>query len=577
VPAGGNTTAYPAATCHDTGGVPSLAENKLIKGLYDQVDYQAGHQIRYSAKSVTNALNSVTGITQGDKMPCYNCHNPHGSLGSTEAGGADRNAYLISDQRANWYGIISPLGGDAAAATQVRRFCFGCHVASNGAAGSITVMGLNMNTIPNTVSAHSSADTTSNCYSCHASGTTTATAYAGSTSRNVHRPDVGGTCITCHDTGGPGTTGANTRRAIKPEFNLDWGHRNVSRAAVTPNDCGVCHMEGNPSTGATTADHNDGAIELRNPDSGLVMVTFNAGESFVRNVASNTIEPRATAVQNFCLACHDGAFSSSIVTPSGGTTNPWVNTNPAPLNVSAQFAITNATYHPVRGTQNNDHCDIDTMVAPWNGITKTVGGALEAGYLITCWDCHNKTTELAEGTVTAHGVAAANHLRATYDRTAGSPTQLCIECHKTLVYYTGASTDIAPSAFAVTPDGSYNAHPNSTAGRHKAAGTGFSGCLSCHSSSYNSQPARPRAAEDAHGYDTLAAGGSWAITGGATTGAKPFGFMRATNPMTSWRPKSWPGEVAGEGGGYCNASTPGSIKMCGWGYTKSTYTPGGAY
>lgn len=83
------------------------------------------------------------------------------------------------------------------------------------------------------------------------------------------------------------------------------------------------------------------------------------------------------------------------------------------------------------------------------------------------------------------------------------------------------------------------------------------------------------AAIDTHGYNTLNDGSNWAVISPATTKAPPYGFFRATNAITSWRPKAWPLESAGETSGYCGAAA-GSI-MCAWGNTSATYIPGGTY
>jgi hypothetical protein len=55
----------------------------------------------------------------GAPLPCYDCHNPHGSSGG--------NAWLLSDE----------LGGslDTSSATGVRRFCFTCHTTADTGEG----------------------------------------------------------------------------------------------------------------------------------------------------------------------------------------------------------------------------------------------------------------------------------------------------------------------------------------------------------------------------------------------------------------------------------------------------------
>jgi nitrate/TMAO reductase-like tetraheme cytochrome c subunit len=64
---------------------------------------------------------------------------------------------------------------------QNRRFCLGCHIPSDGIAGSRVVAGIVMNTIPNRA-----AHTTSSlrgCFECHGND------YSSSVSNNVHNPE----------------------------------------------------------------------------------------------------------------------------------------------------------------------------------------------------------------------------------------------------------------------------------------------------------------------------------------------------------------------------------------------------
>ena len=93
----------------------------------------------------------------GDKLPCYDCHNPHGSAGNDFV---QPNGALLSDQRRDWSGLDNTLG-DAA---QARRFCFGCHIPSDGIPGSQTVEGIVMNTLPDEEPHRA---TRQSCYDCH--------------------------------------------------------------------------------------------------------------------------------------------------------------------------------------------------------------------------------------------------------------------------------------------------------------------------------------------------------------------------------------------------------------------------
>jgi predicted CXXCH cytochrome family protein len=163
--------------CHGRSGPPGMdQENQWIEDYYDmslQGDDTAGHAIRLSSDS---ALSWPGYVRRGDRLPCYDCHNPHGSRGYD---GAHPNAFLLSDQRPGWSGLTDTRTDPE----QNRRFCFGCHIPSDGVPGSQTVEGIVMNTIPDEVPEHAST-ATEGCFSCHGS------AYDGPLSFNVHHPRI---------------------------------------------------------------------------------------------------------------------------------------------------------------------------------------------------------------------------------------------------------------------------------------------------------------------------------------------------------------------------------------------------
>jgi predicted CxxxxCH...CXXCH cytochrome family protein len=176
------------------------------------------------------------------------------------------------------------------------------------------------------------ADPASNdnvCNACHTHVSSTDDAFDDASLHIDGDVDVsGGSCTGCHDTGGPGTTGPNNRRAIVPEFGLAWSHKRTAGGTVTDNDCGVCHTEGDAATGTTTASHNNGVVELRNPDTGGAIASF---ADFTRDTTSAALEAWVTNVMNnLCLGCHDsdGAADASARVPGGTALRPF-NTAPA--------------------------------------------------------------------------------------------------------------------------------------------------------------------------------------------------------------------------------------------------------
>jgi hypothetical protein len=162
--------------CHGASGPAGMeVENRLIADFYDSGlnGDQAGHQIRRNPQI---ALSWPSHIQVGDKLPCYDCHDPHGSRGNN---GVEPNAFLVSDQRVEWSGITDPFQN----AAQSRRFCLGCHIPSDGIPGSQTVEGIVMNTISERSGHESGAPDA--CHDCHGKD------YSGPTGRNVHNPDPG--------------------------------------------------------------------------------------------------------------------------------------------------------------------------------------------------------------------------------------------------------------------------------------------------------------------------------------------------------------------------------------------------
>jgi hypothetical protein len=156
-------------TCHSTYGPMGIPDSsKRISEYYNRAINpvsRAGHGV-------------VVGggyVPAGGRLPCYDCHNPHGSQGYGNGG---PNKYLLSDQRPGWYRLDSI----KTSVDQVHRFCFGCHKSSDGLYGGM-VEGLILGPLPNDVPDHASTST-NHCYSCHGRD------YSSPTSNNVHNPMV---------------------------------------------------------------------------------------------------------------------------------------------------------------------------------------------------------------------------------------------------------------------------------------------------------------------------------------------------------------------------------------------------
>lgn len=164
--------------CHGQAGPASMdPASRWIEDYYDSGlnGDHAGHQIRKNSRV---AMSWPVWVQVGDKLPCYDCHNPHGSMGND---GARRNAFLISDQRGTWSDLTETLTSPI----QARDFCFGCHIAADGIPGTQTVEEIVMNVLSDS-DEHRSTGIRS-CYDCHGSD------YGGSVGFNVHNPSPGDT------------------------------------------------------------------------------------------------------------------------------------------------------------------------------------------------------------------------------------------------------------------------------------------------------------------------------------------------------------------------------------------------
>ncbi len=170
---------YAAAcfSCH--GGVtPSgfATAPADIKGFVTSGGTASGHSI----------VTSGGLLPVGAPLPCYECHNPHGSTRDNDS--------MLSDVLG---GSLTTTGS----ASSVRQFCFTCHTTNGSAKGwdSTTATytavdsGAKVVGIPRTggvlnlpaVTGHRQNDSAS-CYQCHGSD------YAQPSGNNVHNPSIGG-------------------------------------------------------------------------------------------------------------------------------------------------------------------------------------------------------------------------------------------------------------------------------------------------------------------------------------------------------------------------------------------------
>jgi hypothetical protein len=118
-----------------------------------------------------------------------------------------------------------------------------------------------------------------------------------------------GSCTTCHNTGGAGTIGPNSRRAIIPELGYNTHH--ISTVADTSAACLTCHYQGDGS-------HKGGTVKLQDADGGVVALS---GDPLTNATA-------AGEASTVCLSCHDESrptdpFGDGLNPPQATTTTLW--------------------------------------------------------------------------------------------------------------------------------------------------------------------------------------------------------------------------------------------------------------
>ena len=422
---------------------------------------------------------------------------------------------------------------------------------------------------PATTGSHAGVNNINQCNGCH-NHVSTAGAFTNPAIHVDGKVDSQMECILCHAAvvNSPiasGLGGPATRPDVVTPFNTTASRHIRSRGgSVTNNDCGVCHMEGNAADGTVnSAYHKNGYIELRDPDLGTTIkgVTHSGNNStpgvysstgtdarpfqFSRNLNSATIEADTAAIMvNQCLKCHDagGAGSALAIVPGGSAGKPFAGTvaaNPSGnvLNVAAQFASTNRSFHPVLVKQNSGYTNTGgtRMLAPWNGVTKSASTTIY-GPLMTCWDCHapNNTGAVTITTSGVHGGAVngtdAVPLRGNvYVNGTTAQTNLCIRCH---VVSGGTTNHGTGSAITSSTNSGMTYFQNR--------------CYFCHGT-LSTRPVRPIPSGDAHGFN--ARGNSFSA---------PTAFPAVNNGYAFLRNEGW----------YANAYTQ-SIRMIG----ATSYTP----
>lgn len=299
-------------TCHG-GAVPSgFATAPVdIKQFVTSGGDTAGHTI-VSAGGL---------LPVGSPLPCYECHNPHGS--------STGNVSMISDARG---ASMSTTGGPEA----VRRFCFTCHTTADSTNGwdsdsgdyvavapGAKVVGIARSGgvlhLPATVVGHSENDSAS-CYACHGSD------YAPE-GNNVHSPSMGGYDGQVHASAVPPGTVQINGTSYGP-FSCSQCHSTElgpehakSSSSTSASGCSACHpnprntlspwsriacAEGGCHTSGSSAPQHAGldAAHTPLPESAACSA---AGCHVVEDLASVHADATGTVAgqeRSSCMLCH---------------------------------------------------------------------------------------------------------------------------------------------------------------------------------------------------------------------------------------------------------------------------------
>ncbi|RJQ52492.1 MAG: hypothetical protein C4521_10285 [Actinobacteria bacterium] len=279
-------------TCHDSDGP---AGSDIATYYASSVETaHAGHRINYSTEVVESTASAY--LPAGSAMPCWECHNPHGST------------------RGNFAMAPDELSGSQI--TNARGVCTRCHREYDSAESTPTVAGMTLKKLPATVSQHSSAGS-AGCAPCHGGNPHKASHHGGG---------AGGVeCAECH-----GTTGSH---AVHVSATDPRGPRNMT--------CSGCHDSGDfPYFASGTDSNSDGKYDLDETDvcdtchspggdyNGVETVGDSVGAK--DNWASRVYETTTTiqaGKEKWCAGCHDkspsevrGVSAPNVVGDEGAAT-----------------------------------------------------------------------------------------------------------------------------------------------------------------------------------------------------------------------------------------------------------------
>lgn len=410
---------YAAAcfTCHgggswETSGAVNI--KRYAVKTPDDASATSGHRIKTTGAALP--LNSP--------LPCYDCHNPHGSTRN--------NQMMLADTLGQSLEATVSGGIVTTNAIRVREFCFTCHSTSDSyvwasasatytvtttamrfqglrrdgtlLAGQTRPSGYSLNQNYLRVKAlggsdHHAKASTKNCYDCH--GKT----YSGAGSPNVHAPTMGvsggGTkCLDCHSGYAGMVSDTTSYHHVLDAPVADTAPASGAYPTSTSSlACVSCHV-----------DHN-----YFNNNQGSNLRQRITDPNGANNAATDYIAVGQPGAPGICLSCHQ---------------------NELPRNQTGQ----KVPVRPATTVWPIDVADYDASPHSY-GVQSTYGqGASQTTFTADCAKCHNDTLPKAMQTsanqfgmhqscdrriLAALGVPAANYCTDV----AAIGSQLCYFCH----------------------------------------------------------------------------------------------------------------------------------------------------
>ncbi|MDH4140096.1 MAG: hypothetical protein OEV43_05940, partial [Coriobacteriia bacterium] len=541
--------------CHDSDG--PAARN--IKTYYPVAaggsGGGSGHEIVSDVVGANLAL--------GEALPCYDCHNPHGtsssSYGLLVVTMTDGSTTIVLGDGVD---EIKMSPADQSTAANVRNFCFCCHTTSdtskgwNGSALAVVVAGAQVEGFDRTTgsqlrlparSGHREADNQS-CYVCHGDD------YSGLSTNNVHNPSggvsEGGTdCYACHST---------YQTYMEDGLGTKTG---ASRATVYHHVMGSATNEGDRAFGFGSYPTSE--TDLYCLSCHVDHDRFNASMSSNLRQTINGPSPAATdsdyltsGTFGVCVNCHDTSLSKQVGTDQkddGSTATPVIagGTGAGGFGNSAhQYTTTSSFGDATTFKANCSKChndennpaykDFQTSTnrfgIHWSAtrrILSALGGAVADPLQEShCYRCHSRTTDGLAGTKksvagrdwydAANMTAASERVYAQFQLTskhpvvaAGGDSVECESCHNAHV--------VTTSAIVTDPDNTYNAYTYTDVTNQPTY------CLKCHDGvlpTYvvDGTTYRPYAVTQAdtalNNKSTYAARGHWSTAGSISAGER---------------------------------------------------------